>query len=617
MKRIIFSVLSFFASFGLCAAEVPQGALSQAAINFWNTYRPVDVKPANTSNLQAMSLESMPHLAIYAFGDEGFVIMSADDRVRPVLAYSFDSPFPAEPHPSLHAWLKSYDAQIEYAVKNDIAAPEWVGAQWGKLLGGAVPPVPLMLTEIPALCATKWNQSDIGDTYNRLCPYDSTQNERCVVGCVATAMAQIMKYWNHPSHGEGSHSYTPVTWPGNDTLYGTLSADFENTTYQWEYMPTSLQPFSIPRYINAVARLSYHCGVAVEMMYGTATSGGSGAYTHAWAPGVPSADNALRDYFRYNDSLHSEYRSNYDSAAWASLIAADLEAGRPILYTGDDSTSGHAFILDGSDIHGRYHFNWGWGGYGDGFYYIDSLTPGGGGAGGNATYSFNLDQSAIFSIFPIPETFDTIDFYDTICNNASEYIYYEYTFDPIDGDYEVHHLDTVVNLHVKVISRKYMYMEPNGAEGYDRRSRAFCPADSIVIPECPFEREGYVFDHWSTNYAGGGTWYYEGQKAKRPGSFTLYAQWIDANDTIGDTLGIVQTLAEAVGIGPNPTGGMLTVSIPVDATITIFDALGRIVATKEAVGGTVEIDLTKQPSGLFTVQVRTAKDICNKRVIKQ
>ncbi len=616
MKRIILSALTLMATIGLSAAEVPQNALRQAAVNFWNTYRPATMKAIGPTDLQAVSVDGMTHLGIYVMGEEGFVILADDDRVRPVLAYSFDSPFPAVPHPSLQSWLANYEAQIDYVSKQAFAAPAWVSAEWDKLLNGTVPPVPLTLVNVPALCSTRWNQSDMGNTYNRLCPFDSTYNERTVVGCVATAMAQIMKYWNHPSHGVGSHTYTPVTWPGYDTLYGTLSADFGNTTYQWEYMPNYLNVTSAPHQINAVATLSYHCGVAVDMMYGPSSTGGSGAYTISWGDEVPGSDVALRDYFRYNESLHGEYRSNYDSATWAGMIEADLEAGRPILYTGDDNTSGHAFVLDGSDLQNRYHFNWGWGGDGDGFYAIDNMAPGGGGAGGNATYTFNEGHSAIFSIFPNPETFDTIDFYDTICDNVSEYTYYNYEFDAVDGDYQVRHLDTVVNLHVKVIQEKHIYIYSNSPDDHSQQRQDFCPVDSIIVPECTFEREGYAFHHWTLNYVGNGQHFYPGQRIKRSGNFSLYAQWVSADDTIGG-MGIAQTLDDAVALGPNPTKDIVSVDAPAGAKITLFDAMGRIIATKTATDGKVDFDLTDQAAGMFTVQVRTEKGVCNKRVIKQ
>ena len=619
MKRIVISALSLIViSFSCLAAEVSQATLRQVAANFWNAHRPADVKAVSLSDLQIRACSELPHLGIFAVADQGFVVLAADDRVQPVLAYSFTDPFPTELHPSLRYWLGGYEKQIAASVKLGLETPSWIGQQWSNLLYGELPVEPKSLTNVPALCATKWNQSGINDSYNRFCPYDSIYNSRTVVGCVATAMAQIMKYWNHPSFGTGSHSFEHHGWPDYNRSYGTLSADFEHTTYIWNYMPTALSPSTPDQKINAVALLSYHCGVAVDMMYGTSYSGGSSAYVNAWDDSMPCAENAFKDYFRYDTAIFGAYREDYDSLAWANLIEADLAAGRPILYTGDDTSGGHAFVLDGSDIEGRYHFNWGWGGYGDGFYAIHNLAPGGGGDGGNATYTFNLYQSALFNIFPVPQTFDTVDITDTICNNISVYHFYEYDLDVVTNSYQLVHLDTVFNLDVVAIKKKYMYLSPNYYGG-EQTSSVFCPADSVEVPECPFTREGYFFHHWNTRSNNEGIDIYPGDMIKRGGSFTLYAQWVDSAslpDTT-DTLGIaLASLSDAVTLGPNPTTGHLTVQAPAGSSVSVIDALGRMVATVKAIDGKAKFDLTDQPAGLFTVQVRSSKAVCNKRIIR-
>ena len=126
-------------------------------------------------------------------------------------------------------------------------------------------------TAVNPLLTTLWDQSpDIFTTgpYNALCPYDSIYKSHTLTGCVATAMAQVMKYWNYPTKGIGTHSYTPPT-----KYLGVQTVNFGNTSYQWNLMPDTLSANDAPATINAVATLMYHCGVSVDMDYGVNGSG--------------------------------------------------------------------------------------------------------------------------------------------------------------------------------------------------------------------------------------------------------------------------------------------------------------------------------------------------------
>ena len=191
------------------------------------------------------------------------------------------------------------------------------------------------------LLVTTWDQIA---PYNALCPSDPNArpdcNGRVLTGCVATAMAQIMKYHEHPPQGVGSHSYTHST-------YGTLSANFGDATYQWSNMPPALTAESS----SDVATLMYHCGVAVEMDYGAEGSS-------------PTKDvpNALSTYFGYDQSIKHIYQSNYKSDDWYTILRTELDAGRPIYYSGDNGVDGHAWVCDGYNSENHFHFNWGWGG---------------------------------------------------------------------------------------------------------------------------------------------------------------------------------------------------------------------------------------------------------------
>ena len=321
----------------------------------------------------------------------GYVLVAADDCVRPVLAWSPSGTFDIHGMPQhVRNWIDGYQREIE-AMKQATPSAS-VAAEWDMYLGGRAKTGIV----VAPMVTTIWNQ---GNPFNVLCPYDEQDSARSVTGCTATATAQVMKYWNHPEVGWGSHSYYHAN-------YGVLSAQFDTTHYRWTLMPDTLRYFSSSEQINAVAELMYHVGVAVNMNYSPRSSGAavnSYGYTD-----YPSAENALKTYFRYNPLLHSVFKSEYTDAEWDSLLRVEIDAARPVLYAGYDSAGGHAFVLDGYDSNGMFHVNWGWGGAYDGYYTTDSLSPGAGGIGGNATYTFNMNNSAVIGIMPPVAASDSV-----------------------------------------------------------------------------------------------------------------------------------------------------------------------------------------------------------------
>ena len=303
--------------------------------------------------------------------------------------------FVTEDMPSnVKGWLDDYERQILHyrsLGQGRLQSVRDEGSRaWVDLLEGSYDDPP-QNTAVSPLLSTTWNQTQY---YNNLCPYNSYLGERTVTGCVATAMAQVMKYWNHPATGHGSHSYA-------HSYYGTLSANFGTTTYAWTSMPAQLTSSSTTAQRTAVATLMYHVGVAMEMNYDVAANGGSGALAYSNGdPFEPSAENALRTYFKYKSSLRQVSIDDYSNADWSALLMSELNASRPILYSGRDSTGGHCFVCDGYDNGGQFHINWGWGGWCDGYYAIGSLNPSSGGTGGNASSTFNLKNVAVIGIEP-------------------------------------------------------------------------------------------------------------------------------------------------------------------------------------------------------------------------
>jgi hypothetical protein len=323
---------------------------------------------------------------IYLFeinGNDGFIIVSGDDGATPVLGYSRGNNLEATRVPdNFRKWLEGYKNQIRYIRSRPGLASGETEDQWKDLISGRGTSGTESATAVEPLITTKWNQSPY---FNDLCPYDPYYGDYSVTGCVATAMAQIMKYWNYPETGNGFHSY-------NHANFGIISANFGSTRYDWEAMTDVLAGEN-----PAVATLMFHCGVSVDMNY---SANSSGAYVVSEASPVEHcAEYAFREYFSYDNSLTGVIRENYTTDGWIQLLKTELEAGRPIEYAGFGAGGGHAFVCDGVDPNDFFHFNWGWGGYFDGYFVIDALDPEGTGAGGGSG-GYNSGHQAIIGIRP-------------------------------------------------------------------------------------------------------------------------------------------------------------------------------------------------------------------------
>ena len=317
-------------------------------------------------NQRSVTEVQTPFDHMYVFnGAKGFVILSADDCVIPVLGYSLEQPFEMDMADATREWLQAYDEEIHANMTSGFAASDEVRTAWNSLKSNGRLPV-YNRSEVNPLIYTNWNQRM---PYNMYCP------EECVTGCVAIVMGQIMKYWECPVRGTGMHTYV------HDT-YGLVSADFSTTEYDWANMPVAASNFSSMEVKQAVATLLYHCGVSVEMNYGPEASS---------APAYRVVE-AMPRYFSFASSMSQVYQRDYTDNQWKQLLKSELDAMRPMFYAGQ-SRGAHAFICDGYDASGLFHFNWGWGGTLDGYYAIGALNPG--------TYGpFNVLNYAIIDIKP-------------------------------------------------------------------------------------------------------------------------------------------------------------------------------------------------------------------------
>ncbi|MBR1785061.1 MAG: thiol protease/hemagglutinin PrtT [Bacteroidales bacterium] len=606
MKKMALAIMAMTLAAGVaCAARVDRASAARAAVNFWNTYRPRDVQAVQS--LQPMQFDELRHQYVFANGESGFVIISAEDAVRPVLGYSFDTPFPQQLHSEVAWWLGVYESQL--AQWADVQAQP--NPAWKQLLDNPVPEVPLSAVYVPYLVQTQWDQDS---PFNIKCPYDNTYKDRTVVGCVATAMSQIMKYWNHPYSGTGSHSYEPYSMWGSSS-YGTLSADFEHTTYKWWAMLPSGKYMIDSESRDAVSTLCYHVGVAVEMMYGTSSAGGSGAYSSCGGYATACASSAFTTYFKYDPAtLEYRYRSTMSDDEWRSLIDQNLAKKQPIYYDGSDKDGGHAFVLDGSNTDTTYHFNWGWGGYADGYFYIDNLAPQGSGTGGNATNTYNYNQGAIFGIKPLPEVFDTISFDVELCAGESFKIY-DFSVAAANVDTFLHHLDTVVSLHIKKRDIDHALFNSNVGSIGKNIVVDYCSLRGVVAPECTFVREGRHFSGWGDKKAAPEKVYLPGDTIAASGSPMFYAVWVDSSK-----LDIVELSDGESAVWPNPANSVVNVSLPQGSghvQAQVVDAVGRVLISVNLVGQSGQIDVSQLPNGVYLLTLSSDGDIRKHRIIKQ
>lgn len=288
---------------------------------------------------------------VFNIGDTGFVIIAGDDHYRPVIGYSEEGIFdPDDMAPALVDYLDGVRQGVMEAAAAPAAQPA-VAADWamlektGRMVsrhGGR---------EDEYLVETKWNQNY---PYNYFCPEGAGgPGGHCYAGCVATAAAQLMRYWSHPIQGQGSHTYYPEDHPE----YGPLTANFGETTYDWANMPNSISSSSPIEQIEAVALLIYHAGVSVDMNYRPSSSG---AVTGLLCQTMPA-------YFFYTDQMANLYREEYTHEEYMQLIIKAIDMNWPMVHRG----GGHAYVLDGYNDNDMVHFNWGWSGSSDGWFNID------------------------------------------------------------------------------------------------------------------------------------------------------------------------------------------------------------------------------------------------------
>lgn len=347
-------IIFMFLGFQIKASEVSQIRAELLATRF------INAKYTNEQRIIDHTFQIYYHnkVLLYAVNfasNKGFVLISADDRAKAVVAYSdygnFDNYNTVK---AVNFQIEEYCKEIEFIIQNNISANNDIKSQWKNFGISTESKGPT--NSIGPLLTTTWSQ---GCYYNDSTPYDAGATcQHVVTGCVATAMSQVINYYNFPLVGSGIHSY--------NSNYGTLTANFGNTNYNWSTMADNLSATSSAAEVASVAQLISHAGIAVDMMY---SAGSSGAYSQ-------DAANAFTHYFNFDNGLRLHHKNNYSDSIWEQMIIRELDSLRPVYYDGS-GTGGHAFVCDGYQNGNYFHFNWGWSGSYNGYFSLSNLNPSG------------------------------------------------------------------------------------------------------------------------------------------------------------------------------------------------------------------------------------------------
>ncbi len=396
MKALVTSFISLLLfNISLFSAPVDQEKAARVAMNFY-------FERSNGVTFTITGTEIIGNgglVLLYIFNGSpggGYVVVSGDDRVYPVPAYSLNKNYfsgNSYQAPAFTAIMQDYADQILHHIDFSLpATPEAITA-WG-VYNVLFPSfnISSFLSVQPLLGPIEWGQ---GCYYNANCPYDASAGSgycnRVPVGCVATSMSMVMKYWGWPTQGTGSHSYLHQT-------YGTLSANFGASTYNWALMPPVATSSN-----SEVAKICYHAGVSVEMNYGPNSSGAF----------MDDARYALIYRFGYSSGASLQWKSSYTTGQWDLSLKSELDSNKPVIYCGYDQVAGgHAWVIDGYQgvSNNHYHCNWGWDGYHNGYFYLTALTPG--------SYNFSNDHGAIIGIVPPVTQPPTANFTASVTNVA-------------------------------------------------------------------------------------------------------------------------------------------------------------------------------------------------------
>ena len=391
MKKIyLLLILALFVANTFATNTIPSGEAQKVAESFLTKKMGITQLTFSDFKLQHTETDANGEAVFYRFqvGEKGFILISATNLATPVLAYSLETNY--SDNEATKYFSEKYKNEIAYVKQNPVTAmpnakQEW--ANYSALISkneskaDSTDADSIYIAKyVEPLVTTKWNQDKY---YNQYCPYDVRSIEgydfRAANGCVALTMINIMNYHRYPNVG--------VLGVGYKSQYGNLEANFAKSSYNYDAITDVLD-----NYEGEFGKLVYHCGISVLMNYGPPEDGGSGAQT-------PKSLEVLQKNWKFSPAASLRDRSAYTSyQQWVDeVVFPELDAHRPIYYSGQSKEGGHAWILDGyvtySDSTSYFHVNWGWAGTDNGFYLIDNLNS-------SSSGSFSNSESAMVNLVP-------------------------------------------------------------------------------------------------------------------------------------------------------------------------------------------------------------------------
>ncbi len=569
------NIQSGFCQTGNVFSVSKEDALKVGTNFYSNMLKSTDNPKQSLSVKESFSVKSTNGTdCIYAFNfnEGGFVLVSADSRSVPVLAYSDEDGFYySDMAPATRLWIDKYMEQFDLIKEKDLPQSEQVQQMWYNYSKGIF--TGSKETEaVSKLVLTKWNQDY---PYNYFCPVHSQgPGGHVYAGCVATAMAQIMKYWNYPEHGRGTKEY----------FWGDyFDVDLEAATYDWDLMPNTIAFNTTQEAKEEIAEIIFHSGITVDMNYGY--DGSSASISSAWW--------AFKQYFKYRSGVYEQSKDTTPNAEWKFKLKQDLDMSRPILYRGtDDGGNGHAFVCDGYQDTSYFHFNWGWSGYNDGYYYLDAIDP---------QIEFYWSQAALFNLAPN---------YADYCSSAS-YTLPQWSFGDGSGpNYYFNETDCNWIIapdvedfdYIKLTFSKYDLLEGDTLKIYE----GFADVQTLNL----------IGSFSASNNPGEITT--EGNKFYLEFKTNSQGQadgWEATYETV--TLGVNEENAENINIFPNPAGDCFYVAGVNSAyNLEILDISGKLIyeqpATTEA-----KTDISFLSTGIYIIKITDNKNTYLEKLIKK
>ena len=466
-------------------------------------------------------LTGKPNLYVFSMEPKGFVVVSAQNEV---LAYSLTSELPATETGPFAYWLDTYNNRTDYLFDHPESATKSIRYQ----------------QEVAPMLTSCWGQ---GCFHNEACPIAADGPcGHASAGCVAVAMAQIMYYHKFPI-------------ANNDTLTYAMPSDFSYTNYHWEQMVDTLHESN-----PAVATLIHHCGLSVAMTYGANLSTASSG----------DVAEAFCQKFYYPDAKLTR-RRNIDDEIWLDMIKEDLDAQLPLYYAGGSSLGRHAFVCDGYDSNGLFHFNFGWDGVADGYYTLDDPS------------GFSNDQLIVH----VTPYMATVSMESEICEGDSYYFFGSFLHET--GHYTAIHNKKLYKLDLVTKPLPVIHCSNDTTIAY---------GSSVLLTA--WGADSYL---WSTGDTTASIWVCPEKED------TYFVTGYSSNGCHANArIKVYIDTTKKLLLYPNPASDKATVNMHEIDEVELYDLFGKSVAHIDAHRHAAELDLRRIPNGVYIVEVKHLKN---------